>query len=512
MIAPHDPTERPPPGTAPVRLAALVQSSADAIVGETLDGIITDWNPAAERLYGYTADEVIGQSITILSPPELPHEIDAFLARVRDGESVEGFETVRRTRDGRLIAVSVTISPVWNASGQIVAASGISRDISDAQRAQEVLRRSEARFRSLIHNATDIITILGPDGTIRYQSPPFERILGYGRDELIGRNAFDFVHPEDRAATWATYDEAVADATLVPTVEFRFRHADGSWRWLESTGTNLFSDPFVGGFVVNSRDITERKQAETNLRAALDAAQAAHRATSQFLAMISHELRTPMQAVLGYADLLLVGAEGSLTPGQREGLESIRNGAGRMIALVNQVLDLSRLGAGRLELAAEPVDVARAMALVRHDVAPQAAARGLELRIELPPDLPPVLADTVGVHQILLNLVGNAVKFTEHGEVRVSACTTDGGVAIAVSDTGIGIAAEALPHIFDEFQQGDNRLSRRYGGAGLGLAIAKQLADQMGGSISATSRLGAGSTFTLVLPVARLPVATEDPG
>jgi PAS domain S-box-containing protein len=491
-------------------LAALVRSSADAIVGETLDGVITDWNPAAERLYGYAADEVVGKSITILSPPELPHEIDAFLNRVRRGESIEGFQTVRRTKDGRLIPVSVTISPVRDDAGRIVAASGISRDIGEAVRAQELLRRSEARFRSLVTNATDIITILDPDGIIRYESPPIARILGYGQDELVGRNAFDLVHPEDREATWAAYAEALEDARLVPTVEFRFRHADGSWRWLESTGTNLLADPDVAGFVVNSRDVTERKRAEAELRAALEAAQAANRATSQFLAMMSHELRTPMQAVLGYADLLLAGPESSLTAEQREDLEAIRRGAGRMIALVKQILDLSRLDAGRWECVAEPVDVAKAVALVRRDVAPQAAASGLGLCVELPPDLPPVRADEEGLHQVLLNLVGNAVKFTERGGVRVSARTEDDRVAITVSDTGIGISPEALPYIFDEFRQADSRLSRRHGGAGLGLAIAKKLADQMGGCIGVESQVGVGSAFTLRLPVAASPGFAPD--
>ena len=389
MLRP-EPTECDPDEVTRARLATIVASSADAMIAATLDGIITDWNPAAERLFGYRAEEIIGQSLTILGPLERARDTDELLARLGRGESVEGFETTRSAKDGRLIDVSVTIWPMRNDAGQIIGSSGIvrditerketesalaherdllrvlmdsspdaiyfkdkagrftrvnraaaafyglddpeaaigktdfdvypqeqarefwdderhvleegtplvnrlelqsgegeatrwtlatkvplfdhdgsvsglvgiSRDVTDGVRAQEALRRSEARFRSLITNATDLITILAADGTILYESPPIERILGYDRDELVGRNAFDLVHPDDRAATWAAYAEALADPTLVPTVEFRFQHRDGSWRWLESTGTNLLADDAVAGFVVNSRDITERKAVE----------------------------------------------------------------------------------------------------------------------------------------------------------------------------------------------------------------------------------------------------------
>jgi PAS domain S-box-containing protein len=376
------------------------------------------------------------------------------------------------------------------------------------------LVRSEARFRSLITNATDIITILDADGIILYESPPIERILGYDRDELVGSNAFDLVHPEDRATTWAAFAGALSDPALVPTVALRFQHKEGSWRWLESTGTNLLADRDVEGFVVNSRDITERKRRDEQLRAALEAAQAGNRAQRQFLAMMSHELRTPMQAVLGYADLLLAGGDDSLTPEQVEDVQTIRRGAERMMALVSQMLDLSRLEAGRMELSSGPVDLGKIIAQVRQDLAPHAETKGLELHIDLPLDLPPVLGDPGGVHQILLNLAGNAVKFTEEGTVHITGRVTEAGVAVAVSDTGIGIAAAALPQIFEEFRQVDGGMTRRHDGAGLGLAIAKVLAEQMGGRICVESRPDVGSTFTLHLPasdIERTPQESEHP-
>jgi signal transduction histidine kinase len=232
------------------------------------------------------------------------------------------------------------------------------------------------------------------------------------------------------------------------------------------------------------------------------------RAKGLFLAMMSHELRTPLQAVLGYADFLLSQDGGSLTPEQREDIGYIHQGASRMVHLIEQMLDLSRMEAGRLDLKQEPVDVRQVMEQVRQDIAPQADAKGLHLSLAAPPRLPAVLGDDGRVRQILLNLAGNAVKFTERGEIAIRARAQGAWVEISVRDTGIGIAQADLGHIFEEFRQVDTKLSRRHGGAGLGLAIAQRLAAQMGGSISVASTPGQGSTFTLRLPRASRRVAS----
>jgi signal transduction histidine kinase len=263
----------------------------------------------------------------------------------------------------------------------------------------------------------------------------------------------------------------------------------------------LLGDPDVSGFVVNSREITDRKIAEQELKEALDAARTANRATNQFLTMMSHELRTPMQAVLGYAELLLAEDDSSLSARQIEDIQAIQQGAQRLVSLVGEILDLSRLEAGQLELVSEPVDLAEIVAQVRQDVAPQAATKGLALAVELPPAIPAIQGDAKRLRQILVNLAGNAVKFTDEGTVRITVSETADAVSVAVSDTGIGIAPEALPHIFDEFRQAESGMTRRYTGAGLGLAIARKLAEQHGGSIGVKSQLGVGSTFTLSLPI-----------
>jgi len=250
------------------------------------------------------------------------------------------------------------------------------------------------------------------------------------------------------------------------------------------------------------RDVTERNRVDAELREALEAAYMANQTTRQFLTMMSHELRTPMQAIMGYAELLLAGPANSLTPEQVEDVQTIRRGASRLVDLVKQMLDLSRLEAGHLELKAEAVALPPVIEEVRQGVAPQAVAKGLSLRIDLPEGLPLVVGDEMGLCQVLLNLAGNSVKFTDRGEIRISAERMADEVAVTVSDSGIGIAPDALPHIFDEFRQVHHGTARKYEGAGLGLTIAKRLAERMGGRLSVASQPGSGATFTLHLAIA----------
>jgi PAS domain S-box-containing protein len=284
-----------------------------------LDGRLVRVNAALCGLTGYSEAELLTRTFQEITHPD---DLQADLAQVDRlfaGE-IRAFQMEKRylRKDKNVIWIRLSTALVRDAQGAPLHSIGQLEDITERKRAEETVRISEARFRSLISNATDLITILDADGVIHYQSPPIERILGYHREELVGRNAFELVHPDDRLATWAVFEQALADPTFVPTVEFRFRHSDGSWRRLESTGTNLLLDPNVGGFVVNSRDITERRRANEALRVALEAAQAANHAKGLFLDMMSHELRTPLQAVLGYSEFLLEGSEGLLTAAQRE--------------------------------------------------------------------------------------------------------------------------------------------------------------------------------------------------
>ena len=477
------------------RLAAIVESAEDGILSCTLDGTILSWNHGAEKLFGYRADEAIGRNVAMLRPPEYLDEIEHLVERVQRGESVQGYETVRLTKDGRRIDVSLALSPVRDASGRVVSVASISRDVTALRQAERALR---LRDRALAAAANGILITdpTLPDNPIVDANPAFTAMTGYTREEVLGRNCRFLQGPGTDPAAVRRLRAALAAGQDVTETLLNYRK-DGTPFWNELRIAAVRDDAGkITHFVGVQTDVTERVRA-------VEVAETATRAKGLFLAMMSHELRTPLQAVLGYTDLLLLDGAASLAREQIEDLEHIRAGARRMMTLIDQLLDLSRMEAGRLELAAEPVDLAEIIEQVRQDIAPQIAAQGLALTIDLPASLPPALGDPERIRQILLNLAGNAVKFTEEGAVRITACRAGDGVEVAVRDTGIGISAEALPSIFEEFRQVDGNLTRRYGGAGLGLAIARKLAQQMGGDIRVVSSPGAGSTFTLRLPAAR---------
>jgi two-component system, sensor histidine kinase and response regulator len=386
--------------------------------------------------------------------------------------------------------------PVRDASGAVVGIVGSGRNITERVRTEAALRESEARHRALLAALPDLVFRLDHEGTILDYKANRLDDLAAPPDVFLGRTVGETL-PADVAAAIVAGIGRVLDSDGIETIEYALDMAEGR-RHYEARMVAAGSAEVVA--VV--RNVTERQRGEEELRAALAAAYAANQATRQFLTMMSHELRTPIQAIMGYAELLLAGPGDSLTPDQAADVQTIQRGASRLVALVKQMLDLSRLEAGQVELTVEPVDLTRVLEEVRQDVAPQAVAAGVALGIELPTELPPVLADEMGVRQILLNLVGNALKFTEAGEVSVSADVADGEVAVTVRDTGIGIPPDVLDYIFEEFRQADSGMTRRHDGVGLGLNIARKLAEQQGGRISATSQPGFGSVFTLHLPAA----------
>ncbi|MEY4757626.1 MAG: hypothetical protein RJA34_2524, partial [Pseudomonadota bacterium] len=263
------------------------------------------------------------------------------------------------------------------------------------------------------------------------------------------------------------------------------------------------------GAVVTFRDITERKQAEAALRLATEQAQAADRLKSAFLATMSHELRTPLNSIIGFTGIILQGLAGPLNPEQAKQLEMVRGSARHLLALINDVLDISKIEAGQLEVCCEPFDLRASITNVTNTVRPLAEKKGLALNVEVSPAVAGVVSDKRRVEQVLLNLLSNAVKFTEKGDVTLRAeVASDHAVGAArsvvrlsVADTGMGIKAEDLDLLFRPFRQIDSGLSRNHEGTGLGLAICKKLAEKLGGTIRAESEWGKGSVFTFTLPI-----------
>ena len=364
-------------------------------------------------------------------------------------------------------------------------------------------RQSEERFRSLIQNSSDVIMICDENGTVNYVSPAVERVLGYKPEDFVGRSGFSFVHPEDITWTQSFLADLVNRPGASSSVEVRLRHADGAWRRMEAHYNNSLDDPIVGGIVVNARDVTERKNAQEDLERARESAEAANRAKSEFLANMSHEIRTPMNGVIGMTGLL---ADTNLTEEQRDYAETIRRSGENLLTVINDILDFSKIEAGKLELETIDFGLRNTVSETLGLFAERAHVKGLELAHLVAFDVPDALRGDPGrLTQVLNNLLGNAIKFTERGEVvlRVklaSEAKDEARVRFEVTDTGIGMNEEQRSRLFQSFTQADASTTRRYGGTGLGLAISKQLVELVNGEMGVESEPGAGSTFWFEIP------------
>jgi PAS domain S-box-containing protein len=485
---------------ARIELAAIVESSDDAILSKNLDGIIHSWNKGAERIYGYSAMEMMGRHVSSLVPPGYPDDTPEIMRRLRLGERIEHYETKRQAQNGTVLSVSLTISPVRDEKGNIIGASAIARDITERKRSEQELRQSrqalqesELRFRSLVQNSSDIITILEADGTIRYESPSIERILGYKPEYLVGKNAFDRVHPDDRARVMAIFQEHLPVRGSIAPLELRFRHHDGNWRTLEATGNNLLHEPGVAGIVVNSRDITERKRTEDVLHATEKLA-----TTGRLAAAIAHEINNPLEGVTNL--LYLLENHPSLDASARRYARMAQEEVARVARIARQTLAFYREPTVPV-----PVDVAELLngllELYAHKL--QTHKVKLEKRLE---DTAPIIASPGEVRQVLSNLVGNALDAVpDGGAIAVHVYHSrdwrhpwQEGVRISVADTGHGIRHEHLESIFDPFftTKGEK-------GTGLGLWVSHGIVQKYGGTIHVHSSVRpqhSGTCFSVFFP------------
>jgi PAS domain S-box-containing protein len=693
------------------RLAAIVESSQDAIIGKDLDGIVTSWNSGAEALFGFTATEMVGTSIFLLIPPDRVDEETRLLLGIRRGESVVQLETVRRTKDGRLIDVSITASPIRDASGHVVGASKIARDVtavkarereiarltrlyaalsqvnqvivlehgreelfrkicrilveqggfrmawigwhdpatrtlapiaawgddddylrtitvsvdesltagqgsigaafrevrpylsndlledaagppwrSQAERlgfrasavfpicengrvsgaltvyakekgffqdketallaeaatdvsfALDNLAREEERKRSgarahsemlfsdtMIESMPGIMYFYDHTGRFLRWNRNFELVTRYSTDEIARMHPLDFFSSDDQRSL----EERIAEvfAAGESALESSLLAKDGTTTPYYVTGRRVELDgtPCLVGMGV---DISKRKQAEAALRelnetlevkvasrtlelhAAVDRAEAADRIKSTFLATMSHELRTPLNSIIGFTGTVLQGLAGPLTAEQTKQLGMVRASARHLLALINDVLDISKIEAEQLQVYAEPFDLRASLERAVTSATPFAEKRGLSLVARVAPSIGEMVSDRRRVEQIVLNLLNNAIKFTESGRVTIEcepalayqrspgdAPTT--AVRVRVTDSGIGVAPEELAKLFQPFRQIETGLTRKHEGTGLGLAICRKLALLLDGDIVATSELGRGSEFTVTLPLRR---------
>jgi PAS domain S-box-containing protein len=478
------------------RLAAIVESSQDAIISKTLQGIITSWNKGAERIFGYTEAEIIGKPILTLIPIEYRYEENIIMAKIQRDEFINHYETIRQCKDGRLIDISVTISPIKNKQGIIIGASKIARDITESKRVEKELQESKYFIEQIADYSPQILYILDPiTWTNLYVNRQSMKILGYTPEEFKQGGAeffFKILHPEDLLLLSRNKDywQTALDGEIL-TTEYRMKHQNGTWVWLRSQDVVFARDENnqVIKVLGTAQDITERKQIEIELVKAKEIAEAATKAKGEFLANMSHEIRTPMNGVLGMTELL---SNTTLTEEQQDLVQTIKDSGDALLTIINDILDLSKIESGMLELEERSFVLSDIIKSVCTLFNKQAITKKISLSYTINTDVPNnVLGDSNRLRQILLNLVGNAIKFTEKGSVTITIqnrLIPDNNnekyeLIFAVQDTGIGIKKEPLKKLFQPFSQADASISRKYGGTGLGLAISKRLIELMGGTI-----------------------------
>jgi PAS domain S-box-containing protein len=489
---------------AGARLAAIVESSDDIIVSKTLDGIITSWNPAAERIFGWTPAEAIGKHITLIVPDDRRAEEDDVLARLRRGERVDHFETVRRTKDGRLVDVSITVSPIRDAAGRIVGASKIARDISERRNTDVALRRLAA----VVESSDDVIVSKTLDGIITSWNPAAERLFGWSPAEAIGQH-ITLIVPDDRRAEEDDVLARIRRGERVDHFETVRRTKDGRLVDMSITVSPVkdAAGRIVGASKI-ARDISERRRLEDQRALLLAREQEARRqaealsnAKDELLATVSHELRTPLNSIFGWARMI---QSGDLDEAARtRAINTILRNASVQARLVDDLLDLSRLAAGRMRLDFERVDLKATIEAALETVRPAARAKNITLVAALDDSVGTLDGAPDRLQQVVWNLLMNSVKFTPAGgRVEISSGRRAEVATIVVTDTGQGIAAEVLPHVFDLFRQEDSSSTRAQGGLGLGLTLVRRLVELHGGTVVAeSSGKGRGARFTVTLPL-----------
>jgi PAS domain S-box-containing protein len=458
-------------------------------------------NRGARENLGYSMDELAGMTPLDLKPEFTAEQFAALIEPLRAGAlDVVHFETVHRRKDGSVYPVDVRLQ--LSTTGKHPVFVALMFDVTERKQAERAIVEGRERLRAVVETAVDGIITIGERGRIETVNPAAERIFGYDAAEMIGRNV-SMLMPEpyhsEHDGYLRRYLETGERRIIGVGREVVGLRKDGTRFPLDLavSETRLDGRRFFTGIV---RDITARARAAEELVAAKEAAEQASQAKSQFLTVMSHELRTPLNAIIGYEDLLEAEIAGPITPQQKEHLTRIKSGARQLLELINQILSLARIEAGKEEVVREPVDLVEIATDVKSLMEGLAEQKGLTLRTRFPVSTVVIETDPGKVRQILLNLLGNAVKFTPDGEVELSLTASDRAVTFRVRDTGPGIPEEFRERVFDPFVQADLSQTRRHGGTGLGLAVSRELARLMGGDLFIESTSGAGSTFTLTLP------------
>lgn len=537
----RDVTEQKVAEETRLRLAAIVESSEDAIISNDVNGTITSWNGGAGRIYGYSAEEIIGRSISVLISPDHPDDFQSMMERLKRGERIEHYETVRTRRDGSRVDVSLTISPIRNAEGEIVGVSKIARDITDRMRTGEALRKQTERLRLLWEAAAVVLTADNPDAMLRGLLAKigahlgvdtyFNFVVNESGDALLLASCGGIPVETARTITRLEFGQSICGTVALhrqPIVANHIQQSeDPKAQLVKSFGIRAYAcNPLLVGdrllgtlsFASRMKDQFDRDEvafietlchyvtvAYERLRL-LTELKETDRRKDEFLATLAHELRNPLAPVRNAVQVLRL--KGPDEPELRWGRDVIERQVEHLARLIDDLMDISRITRNALELRKQPIELADVISGAVESSRPALEQRGHELTVTLPRQPIYLNSDLVRLAQVFLNLLNNAAKYTEPGgHIWLTAEQHGSEVVVRVKDNGVGIPAEKLPHLFEMFFQVDRTMGRSQGGLGIGLSLVRRLVELHGGRVEARSEgVGKGSEF-----IVRLPVLVEKP-
>ena len=470
-----------------------------AIFMTDANGIVTHWNMGAQHILGYSEAEIIGLDASKFFTAEdrarnIPEkELSTAAAQGRAED-----ERWHVRKDGSRFWASGIVAPVRDLTGRLIGFSKVMRDMTERNK----LTEERDRFFAL---SMDMLCVVQLDGRFQRVNPAFQKVLGFSEGELLEMSLFSLVHPDELAPTLNEY-EGLAAGEPVGWMENRLRCKDGTYRWV---AWSYFPVPEDGLAFGVGRDMTELRRVHELLRVRADELENANRIKDEFLATMSHELRTPLTSILGWARLLDTNQLGEKD--RERAIHVIQRNAQAQAKLIEDLLDVSRIITGKLRIEFQPVAFAALTESVVNSLRPTIDAKQLELNTSIDPAAGPILGDPARLEQIVTNLLSNAIKFTpDHGKIEVRLERPDAHVRLTVKDTGVGIAPESLPYIFERFRQVDSSNVRAHGGLGLGLAIVDYLVRQQAGKVRAESEgLGEGATFTVEFPLTSFEIANS---
>lgn len=479
-------TERKRNEDAIYQLAAIVESSDDAILSKTLDGVITSWNKGAEKLYGYSVKEVVGKHISLTIPPQLIHEEKEIIKRLRQGVKIDHFETFRINKTGRQFPVSISISPIRNESGRIIGASNITRDISEQKQFQQDLFESEERLRLALEAGKIGVWDWDIENKSLTWTDNLYSIHGVNKKkfDLNLDNFLKLIHPEDRSMFDDAIQKAISGKSTFDT-QFRIVTSQGVEKWVSTKAVVTYRGKKAIRMLGATLDISQQKQLEQD--------------KNDFLSMASHELKTPLTSMKMFIDLLDRQLKKSDLETPIYYIKRIRDQADRLGELINDLLDVSRIETGKLRLNLEKFSLSDLVLDTVESIQP--ATKKHHILVKKKSDIK-VLADKYRVYQVLVNLLTNAIKYSPNSDkVIVDLKPNHRSVVVSVKDFGVGINKNQQQRIFDKLYQVSEPAAKTFPGLGLGLYISKEIIERHKGMIWVESQKGKGSTFFFSLPL-----------